>query len=103
MRRGDLVVVALRGDFGKPRPALVISSDAFLNHPLVTVCPLTATLKAEPSLLRVTIQPTVQNGLKETSQIAVNRMTGTPRGKVGAVIGRADQRTMVEVNRALAV
>jgi hypothetical protein len=29
MRRGDLVTVAAPGDFGKPRPALVIQSDRF--------------------------------------------------------------------------
>jgi len=29
MRRGDLASVAVPGDFGKPRPALVIQSDYF--------------------------------------------------------------------------
>lgn len=29
MKRGDLVTVATSGDYGKPRPALVIQSDAF--------------------------------------------------------------------------
>ena len=29
MKRGDLVTVALPGDFGKPRPALVVQADLF--------------------------------------------------------------------------
>jgi PemK-like, MazF-like toxin of type II toxin-antitoxin system len=34
MKRGDVVVVALPGDFGKPRPALIIQSDLFNEtHP----------------------------------------------------------------------
>ena len=27
MKRGDLVTIAMPGDFGKPRPALIIQSD----------------------------------------------------------------------------
>ena len=40
--RGDLVTVALPGDYGKPRPALVIQSDLFAEHPSVTVLPVTS-------------------------------------------------------------
>ena len=29
MKRGDLVTIALQGDYGKPRPALVVQSDLF--------------------------------------------------------------------------
>lgn len=29
MRRGDIVTIALQGDYGKPRPALIIQSDLF--------------------------------------------------------------------------
>ena len=28
MRRGDLVTVAAAGDYGKPRPAVVVQTDA---------------------------------------------------------------------------
>ena len=31
VRRGDLVTVALQGDYGKPRPALVIQADQFAD------------------------------------------------------------------------
>ena len=37
MKRGDFVTIALQGDFGKPRPALVIQSDLFDAHSSVTV------------------------------------------------------------------
>ena len=28
MKRGDVVLVALSGDYGKPRPAVIVQSDA---------------------------------------------------------------------------
>ena len=31
MKRGDVVIVSAPGDFGKPRPAVVIQSDIFFN------------------------------------------------------------------------
>ena len=37
MKRGDLVTVAVSGDYGKPRPALVVQSDLFAELPTVTV------------------------------------------------------------------
>ena len=43
--RGGLVVVAMPGDHGKPRPALIVQADVFnAAHPSVTVVPVTTTL-----------------------------------------------------------
>ena len=70
MIRGDLVTVAMQGDCGKPRPALVIQSDQFNEHATVTVLPLTGTLVAAP-LLRITVQPSAENGLQKPSQAMV--------------------------------
>ena len=50
IRRGDLVTVALPGNYGKPRPALVIQSDLFEEHPSVTILPITSELKAHTDL-----------------------------------------------------
>jgi mRNA-degrading endonuclease toxin of MazEF toxin-antitoxin module len=61
MKRGDLVTIALTGDFGKPRPALIIRSDLFAEHPLVTVLPITSDLEKMP-LLRIPIDPAPTNG-----------------------------------------
>ena len=44
MKRGDLVVVSLKGDYGKPRPALIVQSDLFDQHPSVTLMPVTSEL-----------------------------------------------------------
>ena len=101
MKRGDLVTVALSGDYGKPRPALVVQSDLFSAHPSVTLLPVTGDLREAP-LLRIRVDPSEQNGLRKTSDIMVDKLQTVPRERVGTVIGRVDDATMVAVNRALA-
>ena len=102
MTRGDLVVIAVQGGFGKPRPALIIQSDLFAEHPSVTVLPVTSELRDTP-LFRLTLQPTAENGLRLPSQIMVDKAQTVLREKVGQTIGRLDSAAMVAVNRALAL
>lgn len=102
MRRGDLLTIALQGDFGKPRPALVIQSDLFDAHSSVTVLPLTTTVLQAP-LFRITVQPSADNGLRSVSQVMVDKPSAVLRERLGPVIGHADDETMLAVNRALAV
>lgn len=102
MKRGDLVTVALQGDQGKLRPALVVQADAFADLPGITVLPITGTLLEAP-LLRVEVKPSAANGLTKRSQIMMDKPQTPPRSKVGAPFGRLDDATMLAVNRALAV
>ena len=101
MKRGDVVVVAMQGDQGKPRPALVIQSDAFNDtHATITLVPLTTTILDGP-LFRPTVDPSPTNGLRSVSQIMVDKMTSVARGKMGKTVGRLDDPTMVRVERAV--
>lgn len=100
MRRGDLVTIALQGDFGKPRPALVIQSDRFDGHATVTVLPVSSTLTETP-LFRLTVDPTGENGLRTRSQVMVDKAMTVKRDKIGKVIGRLGNETMAAVNRSL--
>lgn len=102
MRRGDLVTIALQGDLGKPRPALVIQSDLFEAHPSVTILPVTGELRDTP-LFRISVQPSASNGLSKHSQVMVDKPQLVAREKVGTVMGRLDDETMMAVNRALAI
>ena len=96
------MTVALQGDQGKPRPALVVQLDHFGGLASVTVLPITGTLIDAP-LLRVPVEPSEQNGLAKRSQIMVDKPQTPSRSKLGPVIGRLDDATMVAVNRVLAV
>lgn len=102
MRRGDFVTIAMQGDFGKPRPALVIQANQFSEHTSVTVLPVTGTLVAAP-LLRVTVQPSDENGLQKPSQLMIDKTMTVKRDKVGAAFGSIDVDTLIEVERCLAV
>jgi mRNA interferase MazF len=101
-KRGSIVTVAVQGDFGKARPALVVQSDLFSNHPTVTVLLMTTTLTEAP-LLRIEIEPTPENGLNEPSQISVDEVFTVRREKIGSVIGEVDDSTMVAVGRSMVV
>lgn len=102
MMRGDLVTIAMQGDFGKTRPALVIQASQFSDHTSVTVLPITSTMVAAP-LLRVTVQPGAENGLEVPSQIMVDKAMTVKRNRVGATFGHVDADTLVQVERCLAV
>lgn len=102
VKRGDLVTVALQGNYGKPRPALVIQSDLFGEHPSVTILPVAGELRDLP-LFRVAVSPSDTNGLRMTSEIMVDKAQTVPREKLGPIFGRLDDATMVAVTRALAL
>ena len=102
MNRGDLLTVALQGDLGKPRPALVIQSDLYCEHSSVAVLPVTSALQAAP-LFRIGIEPNAGNGLRQPSQVMVDKPQAVPRSRLGPVFGRVDDDTMLAVNRSLAV
>ena len=102
MRRGEFVTIAMQGDFGKPRPALVIQSNQFNQHATVTVLPVTGT-QIDAPLLRITIQPSAENGLQKPSQVMVDKTMTVKCDKVGPAFGSIDVDTMVEIERCLAV
>lgn len=102
MKRGDLVTIALQGDYGKPRPALVIQSDFFDVHPSVTVLPITSDLRETP-LFRITVDPSKKNGLLKLSQVMVDKSVTVSREKIGPSFGRLEANLMLEIERCLAV
>lgn len=102
MNRGDLVTVALSGDDGKPRPALVIQSDYFDQHPSVTLLPVTSELRDTP-LFRVALDPDDTTHLQHVSQVMVDMAVTVRRDRIGRVFGHVDPGTMLEVDRCLAI
>ena len=102
MKRGDLVTVALPGDFGKPRPALVIQADQFNDAATTTVLLISSTLVDAP-LIRVPIKPSQENGLRKRSQVMVDKAMTVRNGRLGEPFGRLDHATMVVVDRCMAL
>lgn len=92
--------MAVSGDYGKPRPALVIQSNAFSALPSVTVLRLSTDIRPA-HLTRLTVQPTPENGLISMSQVMIDKAVTVPREKIGRAFGRVDEATMRAVSQAL--
>jgi len=102
LRRGTVVTVASPGVYsGKPRPAVVVQADRWLQaHPSVTLCPLTSTL-AEAPLVRLPVQPTARNGLQKHSQLMVDKLFTVAISSLGAVVGQLEPQLLIELDLAL--
>jgi mRNA interferase MazF len=102
MKRGDVVIVAATGDYGKPRPAVIVQTDAFPEtHASVIICQLTSELVVAPDF-RVTIDPSKGNGLRVRSQVMADKPVTVRRGRIGQSIGRLDDGDIGRLNIALA-
>jgi len=102
MRRGDVVIVAAAGDYGKPRPAVIVQTDAFPEtHASIVICQMTSEIVEAPDF-RVTIDPSLGNGLRARSQIMADKPVTVRRARIGRSIGRLDGGDIGRLNIALA-
>jgi mRNA interferase MazF len=103
MKRGDIVTVALQGDHGKPRPAVVIESDRLRPTDTVLVCLMTSMLQDDAAFRRQTVEAASSNGLRMRSQIMVDKVFAVRRQKCGAMIGVLDKGSLQALDRKLAL
>jgi mRNA interferase MazF len=103
MKRGEIWTVSGRGPYaGKPRPAVIIQDDRFDATDSIAVCALT-TDPADTPLLRVPVEPSSENGLREPSRLMIEKITTLPRGRMGARIGRLEPEVIGKLDQALLV
>lgn len=100
MKRGDIVTVAPPGEYGKPRPALVLQDISETPPERITVALITGDLLRIPSL-RIPVGPDEQTGLRVPSEIATDNIQTFSLNKVGRVIGLVDAETMSLVEDAI--
>lgn len=91
MKRGAIVVVAARGAYTrKPRPAVVVQADLFNpTHASITVCPITSDCVDAP-LFRVPLPPGARTGLRQPSQVMIDKIVSVPRATISAEIGQCE-------------
>lgn len=102
MKRGDIVTVALQGDYGKPRPAVIVESDMIPPSESVIVCPIRSARHVAGPFRRQEVEPTPATGLRAPSQIMVDKVVAVRRTRCGAVIGALDTTAMRELTGRLA-
>ena len=97
MIRGDLIKAVFPGDYGKPRPALVVQSDRLLELDSILLCPLTSELNTSGPT-RVLVEPDGGNRLLATSLIMVDKLSAVSRSRCRERIGSVDGAAMERVN-----
>jgi mRNA interferase MazF len=101
LRRGDLVTVAARAPYaGKPRPAVIVQSDAF---PIASVTLCLITTERVVSDLRIELEPDEINNLGQRSWIMIDKVLTVPRRQIGKVFGRLRADEISRLNWGLAV
>jgi mRNA interferase MazF len=102
MKRGEVVIVAATGDYGKPRPAVIVQTDAFPeSHASVVICQMTSEIVDAPDF-RITVDPNEVNGLRVRSQILADKPVTVRQERIGQPIGRLDENDIGRFNIALA-
>lgn len=101
MKRADIIIVALAGDQGKPRPAVIVETDTLAPTDHVIICPGTSYLRHDVDQRRVHVEPSESNGLKVATQFQADKITVTRRDKCGPVIGTLELAERERLNSVL--
>jgi mRNA interferase MazF len=103
VRRGEIWTVAGGPAYaGKPRPAVILQDDLFDATDSVTLCPITSDPSDLP-LLRVAIEPSEGNGLRNRCRLMADKITTARRSRLGQRIGRLTDTEMAQLSRAVIV
>ena len=101
MERGDIVTCVLSGDYGKPRPAVIVQSNLFNpTHTSIVVCPITSHLIDSP-LFRLSLTPNELTGITIISQIMIDKITAIKSEKIAKKIGRLSFNEILKLDEAL--
>ena len=101
MSRGDVVIVAAPGDYGKPRPAVIVQSNAIPeSHASIVICQMTSEIVEAD--FRITIEAGAETGLQVRSQVMADKPTTVRRNRIGRRIGSLRAEDIRKLDAALA-
>ena len=103
LKRGDIAILSAPGDYGKPRPALVLQDDTFHELHSIVVALVSTDLQDGPAQVRLRVLPKPENGLRRESEVMVDKLVTTPRSKVSDPIGRLSIGEMGKITTMLAL
>jgi mRNA interferase MazF len=102
VKRGDVVLMVVPSELGRPRPGVIVQADEFKDLTTIFVCPISSYVQ-DNLPLRPTIEAKPSSGLRLRSQIMTDKMVALRRDRVRRVIGRLDSETAQQLDRALLV
>ena len=101
MKRSSVVIVSVPGDYGKPRPAVVIQHTRLMSVLDSVVVALLTTSPEGGTRVRILVEPDAHNGLRATSRIMVDKLFTLQRHRVSEPVGEIDAISMAKVDNAL--
>ena len=103
LRRGSVVRLGNPVASGDPQRllAVVVQADRWLaSHPSICCCPITSRLVAAP-LFRLSLEPSLANGLPSSSQLMVDKLFTAAQQQVRQVVGVLEGQELAVLERAL--
>lgn len=98
--RGAVVIVSVPGEYGKPRPAVVVQDTRLTLVMESVVVALITTSERGGRHVRIKVEPTPENALRATSRIMVDKLFSLHKHRVHQIVGRMDDTTMRRVDEA---
>ena len=81
---------------------VVIQDDRFDATESVTICAFT-TDPTEAPLIRLRVDPSTVNGLRETSSVMVDKLTTVNRSRLAKRVGQLGDEDLIRLGRAIVV
>jgi len=100
LKRGDVVLVVLQGELGKPRPAVIVQADELDASSSTIVCPMSSYIDAA-NRMRPIIVPSIENGLLVRTQIMTDKLNTLRHDRIKRIIGTLDSDGCERLNSAL--
>jgi mRNA interferase MazF len=101
VKRGDVVLMVVPSELGRPRPGVIVQADELGNDTSsVLVCPMSSDL-TEFRRTRPVIAPSAGNGLRLPSQVMTEKLVPLRRDRIRRVIGALDADSTETLNSAL--
>jgi mRNA interferase MazF len=103
VKRGEIWTTAAGSGYaGKPRPVVIIQNDLFDATASITVCAFTTDTTDAP-LFRIPVDTDETTGIRQPSQLMVDKITTVPRAKLGEQIGQLSHDDMARLARSAVV
>lgn len=101
--RGEIIISSIGGINGKPRPWVVVQTN-LLNETLFTIlaAPLSSEVKIEQEEFRPILKSNKDNGLKNLSQIMLDRTSVLENRVIEKKIGALSKKEIQVLNQAIA-
>ena len=102
LSRGEVIIVSAPGEYGKPRPSVIVQEDFSEPIESIIVCPMTSDLVVGGPV-RPTVQPSSENGLRLVSQVMIDKIMAVHLSRCGRRIRTMSSLDMEVIDNSLSV